>query len=96
MLSRYSAMNSQQKVRELAHLGGLSLRTDYSGRGMFGQTCMGVVCDKEDYEETIEKAAELGLSGHRTDDMGRQMIIYYPQIKGNGGGNSMLNQLGLR
>ena len=53
-------------------------RTDYSGRGMFGVQCVGVVC--YDPVKVIESAVEFGFKGARYDSMGRQWIVYWPQI----------------
>ena len=54
-----------------------SLRTDYSGRGMFGRTCWGIVCD--DPNDII---VEVGLKGAKTDSMGTSTIVYWPNITG--------------
>jgi len=52
----------------------------YSGRGMFGKTCYGVIVD--DVNDTLERAGALGLKGGRTDNMGKRAIVYWPSIKG--------------
>ena len=54
------------------------LRDDYSGRGMYGATCYGIVTD--DPEGLIERAAELGLKGACTDNMGLDTIVYWRNI----------------
>lgn len=54
-----------------------SLRTDYSGRGMFGRTCWGVTCN--DPNDVI---AEVGLKGAQTDNMGTSTIVYWPRVTG--------------
>jgi len=58
-----------------------SVREDYSGRGMMGQTCIGITTPYP--TRTIEKAAEKGLVGSRVDNMGMDMIIYWPRFKTN-------------
>ena len=79
-------MNKQQEaVRKLAEDTGTELRESYSGRFMYGKICMGIVCDKSDYEDVLERAVKLGLKNHRTDNMGLRMIIYFPDVEGLGG-----------
>ena len=55
------------------------LRENYSGRGMYGSTCYGIVTD--DPDGLIERAVELGLKGARTDNMGLSTIVYWKNIK---------------
>jgi len=57
---------------------GGEVREDYSGRGMFGVTCFGVVCPNA--ERAIEEAAERGIKGALVDSMGRDEIVYWPSI----------------
>lgn len=49
----------------------------YSGRGMYGKECIGVVCDNSVH--CIEKAAARGIMGAVVDSMGRQQIVYWPR-----------------
>jgi hypothetical protein len=68
-------------------LDEVDVRTDYSGRGMYGATCFGLVVDKTDLlvglalgqvlEGLGEDAFEV-LSNARTDNMGYDTIIYFP------------------
>lgn len=69
----------KNKIKEIANEVGGTVRTDYSGRGMFGKTCMGVIC--EDPNECLEAAGSLGVRGGRIDNMGKQYIVYWPTIK---------------
>ena len=55
------------------------LMTNYSGRGMYGERCYGIVTDNPD--ELIERAVELGLKGASTDNMGLSTIVYWKSIK---------------
>jgi len=50
----------------------------YSGRGMFGATCWGITVSKSDVNKTIKVAEKLGLKNARIDDMGLDMIVYWP------------------
>ena len=67
------------KIHEIARELGGEVREDYSGRGMFGATCYGIVCD--DAAECMERAGSHGIFGAKCDCMGRQVIIYWPHIK---------------
>lgn len=69
---------ARAKVRGIAAEIGGALRTDYSGRGMFGAQCYGIVTD--DPTNCIEVAAENGITGAKTDGMGRQAIVYWTHI----------------
>lgn len=64
-------------------------RGDYSGRGMFGRQCLGIVC--EDPLDCIEEFhcylldnnlvdKSFRLPSKRTDNMGYKMIVYFPSI----------------
>ena len=64
------------------------LRLDYSGRGMYGKTCFGIVTDYkyEFFTFLVEVAAEdidvaRFLADKATlDNMGMGMIYYFPQV----------------
>lgn len=51
----------------------------YSGRGMYGDACIGIVCSDE--VKCIEEAAERGIRGAKTDGMGRSTIVYWPRYR---------------
>ena len=69
-------------------------RPAYSGRGMYGATCPGIVADKNGFdlalelaEYALEQEAELydvtfQLRGSRTDHMGLSSITYFPHALG--------------
>lgn len=80
-------LTNQEKIQIIEQLadeygcdGMDSLREAYSGRGMFGRKCYGVVTDQS--EKLIESAAEMGLTGVNTDSMGLDVIVYWPQVNG--------------
>jgi hypothetical protein len=54
--------------------------TDYSGRGMYGAKCFGVIVDRYSYNDLMEKFEEMGVGGS-SDNMGLDMIIYWPRYK---------------
>lgn len=58
---------------------GEELRTEYSGRGMMGATCLGVTTEHP--AEFIEEAAAAGVRGAKMDQMGRRFIVYWPDLK---------------
>lgn len=65
-------------LEEIAGEVGGDVRYNYSGRGMYGKTCVGIVC--EDATKCIEEAAVRGFRGAKTDSMGRDTIVYWPKI----------------
>lgn len=71
-------MTNQEKVRRVAEEVGGKVREKYSGRFMYGKTCMGIVCGYP--IEAIEVAGELGLRGARQDSMGLSYIVYWPTV----------------
>lgn len=66
-------------IQEVADAVGGEICDDYSGRGMFGDTYIGVVCDNP--QTAIEEATERGLRGASQESMGRQSIVYWPRVK---------------
>lgn len=78
-------MNLDEKLdilNEAADIVGGELYEGYSGRGMYGQRCYGIVCD--DYVSCIETVALQGITGANTDSMGLQSIVYWPNIQYEG------------
>lgn len=63
---------------------------DYSGRGMFGKTCIGICCDNPsqmlvDLTEYLAEACDVTgvrekLGAICTDDMGLGSIVYFPKL----------------
>ena len=64
-----------KRIAEAVHNGRYK---EYSGRGMYGKYCASVYCD--DGYEVIELAAQAGVTGARTDSMGRGYVVYWPSI----------------
>lgn len=64
------------------------LRRDYSGRGMYGDECVGIVCGDREYgtfltelaDDDPELARELADSV-KTDSMATRTIYYWPQYR---------------
>lgn len=71
----------------MGFLDDVTVRTDYSGRGMYGATCFGLVVSKSDVlvgyalgrflEERGYDAFEV-LEAARTDSMGYDAVVYFP------------------
>lgn len=78
-------------ILEAAQAEGIEVREDYSGRGMYGGECFGIVgslnglltfaailagsCDNE--EEAADVLSDLAQAAQE-DSMGRQSIYYFP------------------
>ena len=64
---------------------GIKPRTDYSGRGMFGATCVGVDCDgrREVAQSDVLEAVKNVPGGLRfsSDQMGMGKILYWPRAE---------------
>lgn len=55
-----------------------SVNDKYSGRGMFGRTCLGISADT--YINIIELAAQKGVTGAKIDNLGMGYIVYWPRF----------------
>ncbi len=58
-----------------------SVRSGYSGRGMYGETCWGIVCDRYDVEAIRNMGIDVGIGRGEIDNMGRDAIVYWPDLK---------------
>lgn len=82
-------MSIIEVIADYCESNELEFRTDYSGRGMFGKTCVGVVCD-DPISTVVEIAdairdngfdcASTELGAIRQDSMGLSRIIYFPNL----------------
>ena len=74
-------------LEDLAQEVGLypeAVRTEYSGRGMYGKRCVGIVLDDVTQMLTIGAGLQEALGeipNARTDSMGRGMILYFPDLQ---------------
>lgn len=70
----------------VADLDEDAIRDDYSGRFMYGDTCLGIVCDNDSQFALI--CAALGATADdwdfvgrvRSDSMGLGVIYYFPGV----------------
>jgi hypothetical protein len=77
-------------IEEFCDRNELNLRKAYSGRNMFGRTCIGIVCDNI-VGVSLELAVDLQENGMNDliqlmvnaswDSMGRQSIVYFPSLQ---------------
>ncbi len=73
-------MEDNQKIlAAVAQAIGGELRKKYSGRGMYGKTCTGIVVESGDVVKGIEMAAQKGIVGAEQDQMGLGYIVYWPR-----------------
>ena len=70
---------TEEKIHKLANAVKGRIYPHYSGRGMFGETCMGVVCSN--IVGCLLVAGKLGLKNPKTDNLGLDYIVYFPDIK---------------
>jgi hypothetical protein len=52
----------------------------YSGRGMFGKTCLSITSDENSPIPIIEEAAQKGITGAKWDSMGMGVVVYWPRL----------------
>lgn len=69
-----------EAIERIARKVDGSVRTDYSGRFMYGELCYGIDCDND--VTVIELAGAEGLRGAKVDNMGKGYIVYWPSVKG--------------
>lgn len=79
----------KEKIVEKAAELGLDTRNNYSGRGMFGRTCLGVVGSMQDLD-TLLSEVKGSAKGLRKDSMGLDYIYYWPDIEGFGIGGDVI------
>ena len=81
-----AAMADMSKLQEILEMGEHEPRS-YSGRAMYGRSCLGVECSDvgELFAEVLESADEDDLRElaetfrtMRTDSMGLDIIVYFP------------------
>ena len=71
--------SNKEKIEKLVEETNGKIYHGYSGRGMFGSKCVGVTVS--DLTNALMVAGKLGLPKPNWDNMGLQMIIYWPSIE---------------
>ena len=65
------------KIVRLAKRRGLTARTDYSGRCMFGQKCVGIVGEPGECAALASLVKKKTGFSYQSDSMGKYDQIYY-------------------
>ena len=69
------------KIVRLAEQRGLDARTDYSGRFMFGQRCVGIVGEPGECAALASLVKKKTGFSYRSDSMGKHdQVYYFPEI----------------
>lgn len=67
-------------LKQLADAGYGTYRPHYSGRGMYGVSCVGF--DTDDPDEVKYRVRAAGFPSPTTDRMGLGWILYWPGVSG--------------
>lgn len=67
----------RDKIADIAGSHG-RFYSNYSGRGMYGKECVGIVTSDED--AVIKAATRRGITGAVVDSLGHDAIVYWPHI----------------
>lgn len=86
--------NIKELVKEYCEDKGLDFREDYSGRGMYGRSCMAITCDNplntlcELFAYIVDSDDDLDgydvrrvLGEPKQDSMGMSSILYFPKMR---------------
>lgn len=86
--------NIKTFIEEFCEEQELDYREDYSGRGMFGSRCVGIVCDNPlsillelfafivDSDDGISGGeVQYALGEPEEDSMGTRNILYFPELE---------------
>lgn len=85
--------NIKELIKDFCDDEGLNYRDDYSGRGMYGRSCVAVDCDNPletlsgifaylvDSDDDIEGCdVQFSLGEPKQDSMGMGSILYFPKL----------------
>lgn len=88
--------NIRELIKEYCENEGLNYRENYSGRGMYGKSCVAVDCNNPlvalagifaylvDSDDDIDGYDVLSTLGEpREDSMGMGRVLYFPELKVN-------------
>ena len=88
--------NIKELIKEYCDDEGLKYRENYSGKGMYGKSCVAVDCDNPlgaltgifaylvDSDDDIDGYdVQLALGEPREDSMGTGCILYFPHLRTN-------------
>lgn len=88
LASKVKAEVDPLRIKKLASLlkrsitKGIEMRpyTQYSGRGMMGLTCYGVILDRSDYNKLVASLEKSDI-GFNSDNLGMDFIVYFRWVK---------------
>lgn len=91
-MSNTLSLDASEAIKNFCEEHGYDLRLNYSGRGMYGRECFGLVVPDSGIEACMLLAVYLSqevgdisvenlASNVRTDSMGRDLIVYFPNYK---------------
>jgi hypothetical protein len=69
-------------LRDRLEKAGIETRS-YSGRGMYGKTCLGAVADSREAIYSVIRPADIRSAS--VDSMGRGVLVYWPSVAWDGG-----------
>jgi hypothetical protein len=72
--------SKRKKIIATAKSMSLNIYHNYSGRGMLGRTCLGVVGTMQDLDILLSEVKGSG-KGVKKDSMGLDYIYYWPEIE---------------
>jgi hypothetical protein len=67
-------------IRFVEKKSEVTLHRHYSGRFMFGECCVGIVGNRDDCTTVAETIKRKTGKQYRSDNMGLDMIYYFPGI----------------
>lgn len=71
--------NLESLLAEIAAEADGTVYRDYSGRFMFGTTCVGI--EGDNLAAILEAAGARGLRCARHDQLGKGWIVYWPHLR---------------
>lgn len=77
-------MDTKQAKSEIDYIAwqnDADFREDYSGRGMYGKFCYGIVTNRDNHNAVIADIHNSDLPEPAQDSMGLGTILYWPQFK---------------
>lgn len=86
--------NIKELVQEYCEDAGLDYRKDYSGRGMYGKSCVAIICDNPlkvlcelfayivDSDEDLDGCdVQYTLGEPKQDSMGMSRVLYFSKLR---------------
>ena len=75
-------LSDAAKIKRLAERNEWSFRYNYSGRGMFGDTCPAIVCGRVEVNKVSSAVRKLGIKHSCSfESMGFDAVVYWPHLE---------------